>query len=74
MKKPSQTSLCRDCQYLFITYDKFRPWGCSNFGFKSPKLPSHTVFLTTGMKCAYFKQKDLLLKKKQNSKRVGRLA
>ncbi|MAI97084.1 MAG: hypothetical protein CML37_00100 [Rhodobacteraceae bacterium] len=74
MKKIPNTSLCRNCQHFFITHDKFKPWGCSNFGFKSINLPSQIVFSTTGMKCAYFKQKNLLLKTKKHSKRVGRLA
>tara|TARA_B100001996_G_scaffold240012_1_gene185518 strand:+ start:3331 stop:3555 length:225 start_codon:yes stop_codon:yes gene_type:complete len=74
MKKISDTIICRNCRYLFITHDKFRPWGCSNFGFKSPNLPSHIVLSTTGMKCAYFKKKDLLIKKKRNRNRGGRLA
>ena len=74
MKIIRDTIICRNCRYLFITHDKFRPWGCSNFGFKSPNLPSHIVLSTTGMKCAYFKKKDLLIQTNKNVKRGWRLA
>ncbi|MED5531462.1 MAG: hypothetical protein VYA61_03750 [Pseudomonadota bacterium] len=74
MKPANPIISCHNCRHFFITHDKFRPWGCSNFGFKSPNLPSHIVFSTTGTTCAYFKKKDLLIKKKRNGKRGGRLA
>ena len=51
--KERKNSFCSGCRFLFITHDKLKPWGCSNFGFKSRNLPSHVVFATTGMKCAY---------------------
>ena len=65
---------CRDCRFLFITHDKFKPWGCSNFGFKSRNLPSQVVFSTTGTKCAYFMKKDKLIKYKKKSQCRRRIA
>ena len=51
--------LCGKCNFFFVTHNKFKPWGCTRFGFKSQALPSQVVFSTTGTDCAYFKKKDL---------------
>ncbi len=51
---------CYRCEYLFITHEKNRRYGCRKFGFKGPYFPSITVFSTTGTKCAYFKLKKRL--------------
>ena len=51
---------CYQCEYLFITHDKNKRYGCRKFGFKGPYFPSITVFSTTGTKCAYFKMKKRL--------------
>ena len=67
--KNRTNNFCNGCKYLYITYDKFKPWGCSNFGFKSRNLPSHVVFATTGMKCVFYK-KDTLLNLRKNIKAV----
>ena len=56
---------CYNCLYFYITHDKFRPWGCKKFNFKSKSLPSQSVFGTTGTDCAYHKVKV----KKLTSKR-----
>ena len=72
--KRNNNNFCSGCRYLFITHDKYKPWGCSNFGFKSPNLPSHVVFATTGMKCAYFMKKDIFVKSQKKYKGRGRLA
>ena len=64
--------LCGKCQYFFVTYNKFKPWGCSKFGFKSQALPSQVVFSTTGINCAYFKSKHALLKKHASQARNER--
>ena len=45
------------CYYFFITYKKYRPWGCKKFGFISISIPSIEVFITTGIECAYRKEK-----------------
>ena len=48
---------CHGCNYFFITHKKQRPWGCKKFGFISKFIPSLEVFSTTGMECAYKKEK-----------------
>ena len=50
---------CHGCKYFFITHRKQRPWGCKKFGFISKFIPSLEVFSTTGMECAYRKDKNL---------------
>ena len=50
---------CSGCYYFFITYKKDRPWGCKKFGFISKFIPAMEVFSTTGIECAYRKEKDL---------------
>ena len=54
---------CYKCEYLFITHDKNKRYGCKKFGFKGPYFPSITVFSTTGTKCAYFTLKKRLTNK-----------
>ena len=51
---------CYQCEYLFITHEKNKRYGCRKFGFKGPYFPSITVFSATGTKCAYFKMKKRL--------------
>ena len=51
---------CFRCEYLFITHEKKKRYGCKKFGFKGPYFPSITVFSTTGTKCAYFTLKKRL--------------
>ena len=51
---------CFRCEYLFITHEKNKRYGCKKFGFKGPYFPSITVFSTTGTKCAYFTLKKRL--------------
>ena len=48
---------CHGCEYFFITHRIKRPWGCKKFGFISKTLPSLEVYMTTGMECAYKKEK-----------------
>ena len=74
MTKERKNSFCSGCRFLFITHDKLKPWGCSNFGFKSRNLPSHVVFATTGMKCAYFIKKDMFIKSQKKYNGRGRIA
>ena len=71
MKKRTQI-LCGTCQFFFVTHNKFKPWGCSRFGFKSQSLPSQVVFSTTGTNCAYFRKKYVLLKKRPSQVRNER--
>ena len=49
---------CHGCVYFFITHRKQWPWGCKKFGFMSKYIPSLEVFSTTGMECAYRKEKN----------------
>ena len=59
-KQNTQHVNCYNCDYLFITHDKNKRYGCKKFGFKGPYFPSILVFSTTGTKCAYFKLKKRL--------------
>tara|TARA_B100000029_G_C16892806_1_gene711024 strand:- start:205 stop:405 length:201 start_codon:yes stop_codon:yes gene_type:complete len=51
--------VCHGCKYFFITYRPERPWGCRKFGFISKMMPYSEVFLTTGMECAYRKERKV---------------
>ena len=70
--KNQKSILCGKCEFFFVTYNKFKPWGCSKFGFKSQALPSQIVFSTTGINCAYFKKKNVLLRKHASQARNER--
>jgi hypothetical protein len=52
---------CLKCVYYNVTWDRKHPRGCKFFGFKSQKLPSITVYESTGQVCEAF-----LPKKKPN--------
>ena len=62
---------CKNCKYLYVTYDKYYPWGCRAFGFKSKKYPYNEVYSISGMKCALFKLDN---KKESKIKKKGRFA
>ena len=51
--------VCHGCRYFFVTHRVERPYGCRRFGFISKILPFREVFNTTGMECAYRKQKKV---------------
>ena len=59
IKSDKKKVTCHGCNYFFITHRKQRPWGCKKFGFISKIIPSLEVFSTTGMECAYRKDKNL---------------
>ena len=59
IKSNNKKITCHGCNYFFITHRKQRPWGCKKFGFISKFIPSLEVFSTTGMECAYRKEKNL---------------
>ena len=59
IKSDEKKVTCHGCNYFFITHRKQRPWGCKKFGFISKFIPSLEVFSTTGMECAYRKDKNL---------------
>ncbi len=58
MNKEKKIIVCYGCEYFYITHRMRRPWGCYKFGFISKILPSLEVFITTGMECAYRKDRN----------------
>ncbi len=48
---------CRKCKHFYITWDKKFPYGCRAINFKSKKLPSMEVKLTSGIDCTKFSSK-----------------
>jgi len=65
---------CFECRFHFITHQPSHPYGCRRFGFKGPHLPSRTVFLETGMKCAYYEPSKKPVKGRRPTGSNGRLA
>ena len=63
---------CKNCRYLYVTYDKYYPWGCRAFGFKSKKYPYLEVYSNSGMKCALFNSNIVIRQSLKNKK--GRFA
>jgi hypothetical protein len=51
---------CLKCIYYSVTWDRKYPKGCKFFGFKTDKLPSVTVYESTGQACGAFEQKEKL--------------
>jgi hypothetical protein len=45
---------CFSCRYFFITYDPQFPYGCRAARFKSRRIPSMEVFLSSGIDCQFF--------------------
>ena len=50
---------CRRCEYYFVTWKPKQPHGCKAYGFKSPQIPSLTVFQSSGSECTMFKEKPM---------------
>ena len=50
---------CRRCEYYFVTWKPKHPHGCKAYGFKSPQIPSLTVFQSSGSECTMFKEKPM---------------
>lgn len=50
---------CKGCQNFYVTYDRFKPWGCHAYGFKSQMMPYIVVLGTVGTDCAAYQQKVL---------------
>jgi hypothetical protein len=46
------------CQYFYITYDQYFPYGCHRAGFKSRLLPSIEMLSNSGMECQLFQEKE----------------
>jgi len=53
---------CYECKYFFITWSNNFPKGCKAFGFKTNKLPSVSVFESSGELCRAFMQKRRKMK------------
>ncbi len=49
---------CFSCLYFFITYDPQFPYGCRAARFKSRRMPSKEVFLSSGIDCQFFTRKE----------------
>jgi hypothetical protein len=48
---------CQKCKHYYITWDKNFPYGCRAMGFKGKKIPSQTVYKSSGMQCLMFEKK-----------------
>jgi hypothetical protein len=48
---------CVHCIHYAVTWNPKFPNGCSFFGFKTSKMPSLTVFESTGVNCPEFVRK-----------------
>ncbi len=53
----TNTVNCYECKYFYITWDRNFPKGCRLFGFKTYRLPSTSVFESSGNLCYGFIQK-----------------
>jgi hypothetical protein len=45
---------CFSCRYFFVTYDPRFPYGCRAARFKSRRIPSMEVLLSSGIDCQFF--------------------
>ena len=43
----SQSCLCRNCVYYYITWDPRKPYGCKALGFKCREWPARVVYAVT---------------------------
>lgn len=48
---------CIECEYFYVTWDKFYPRGCKFFGFKSRSYPEIDVKKNSMKECQSFKIK-----------------
>ncbi len=48
---------CAKCRFYYITWEKSHPYGCKKWGFKSPIIPSASVFKASGNDCQVFEPK-----------------
>jgi hypothetical protein len=49
---------CFLCRHFFITYDPNFPYGCKAAGFRSRNLPAEEVFISSGMQCLLYAEKE----------------
>lgn len=57
---------CTQCEHYYITWDKDFPHGCRAMGFKSARLPSVAVRMSSDQECAFFTKK--IREKKENTR------
>jgi hypothetical protein len=55
---------CYKCRHYVVTWEPKHPKACRFFGFKTNKMPSATVFESTGKICEAFESKQINAKKK----------
>lgn len=56
-KRPGEIN-CFDCQHFYITHDPMFPYGCRSQGFKSRLQPSKEVYMSSGVECLSFAEKN----------------
>ncbi len=49
---------CFSCRYFFITYDPQFPYGCRAARFKSRRMPSKEMSVSSGIDCQFFSRKE----------------
>ncbi len=49
---------CFMCRHFYITYDPNFPYGCRAAGFRSRVLPAEEVFISSGMQCLLYTEKE----------------
>jgi len=49
---------CFHCRHFYITYDTNFPYGCRAAGFRSHVLPAEEVFISSGMHCLLYVEKE----------------
>ena len=49
---------CHKCKFFYITYDKYTPYGCKQYGIKAAQIPSMVVKkANNGQECIGFEAK-----------------
>ncbi len=56
---------CFTCVHFHVTWDQRFPKGCRAMNFKTSRLPSHEVYLASGMRCEFFEEKPLSLQSRE---------
>ena len=51
---PSSAPDCLKCEHFAVSWDPKYPRSCKLFGVKTPMLPSHAVYRSTGRHCPAF--------------------
>jgi hypothetical protein len=56
--KEEAAAICFSCRHFFITHDRNLPYGCKAAGFRSRALPAIEVYISSGMNCLLFAEKE----------------